>query len=40
LAIDKQGNVGGYSVYSGFNYALKSANKEGMINTPYDRGWD
>jgi isoaspartyl peptidase/L-asparaginase-like protein (Ntn-hydrolase superfamily) len=40
LAIDKQGNVGGYSVYSGFNYALKSSNKEGMINTPYDRGWD
>ena len=40
LAIDKQGNVGGYSVYSGFNYALKTMNKEGMINTQYDREWN
>ncbi len=39
LAIDKQGNVGGYSVYSGFNYALKTMDKEGLIDTPFDRNW-
>lgn len=40
LAIDKNGNVGGYSVYSGFNYAVKSNEKEELVNTEYMRDWD
>lgn len=40
LAIDKNGNVGGYSVYSGFNYAVKSIDKEELVNTEYMRDWD
>lgn len=39
LAIDKQGNVGGYSVFNGFNYAIKSANQEQLIDTAFDRKW-
>lgn len=40
LAIDKKGNVGGYSVYSGFNYALKSNTIEQLVDTEYMRDWD
>lgn len=39
LAIDKQGNVGGYSVFNGFNYAIKSASEEQLIDTSFDRKW-
>lgn len=39
LAIDKHGNVGGYSVFNGFNYAIKSATQEGLIDTSCDRKW-
>jgi hypothetical protein len=40
LAIDKHGNVGSYSVYSGFNYALKTATDEKMVDAPFNRNWD
>ena len=39
LAIDKQGNVGGYSVYNGFNYALRTNTEEKMVDTGFDRKW-
>lgn len=39
LALDKYGNHGGYSVYNGFNYAIKTSNQEEMIDAGYDRKW-
>ena len=39
LALDKFGNHGGYSVYNGFNYAIKTSNQEEMIDAGYDRKW-
>lgn len=39
IAMNKQGEVGGYSVYAGFNYALKDANNDKMIDAKYDLEW-
>ena len=39
LAIDKSGRVGSYSVYNGFNYALKTNGFEGMVDAPFNRKW-
>ena len=39
LAIDKQGNFGGYSVYNGFNFALRTNTEEKMVDTGFDRSW-
>ena len=39
LAIDKQGNVGAFSVYSGFNYALRTVQDEKMVDAGFDRNW-
>ncbi len=39
LAMDKNGNVGSYSVYNGFNYALKDVQNEKMVDAEYDRKW-
>lgn len=39
LAIDKFGNVGSYSVYNGFNYALRTNKDEKMVDAPFDRKW-
>lgn len=39
IAMDTNGNVGGYSVFNGFNYALKTENIEELIDTPFDRKW-
>lgn len=39
LAIDKKGNIGAYSVYSGFNYALKTKDEDKMVDSPFDRNW-
>jgi isoaspartyl peptidase/L-asparaginase-like protein (Ntn-hydrolase superfamily) len=39
LAIDKFGNVGGYSVFNGFNYAFTDAQKHMMVDTSFDRKW-
>lgn len=39
IAINTQGEVGGYSVYNGFNYALKTKDRDELIDTPFDRKW-
>ena len=39
LAIDKKGNYGAYSVYSGFNFALKTNSEDKMVDSEYDRNW-
>jgi len=39
LAVDKKGNIGAYSVYSGFNYALKTKDEDKMVDSPFDRNW-
>jgi isoaspartyl peptidase/L-asparaginase-like protein (Ntn-hydrolase superfamily) len=39
LAIDKKGNYGAYSVYSGFNFALKTKNQDLLVDSEFDRNW-
>jgi len=40
LALDKYGRHGGYSVYAGFNYAMKSTNEDELIDAGYELEWD
>ncbi|MCH2225308.1 MAG: N(4)-(beta-N-acetylglucosaminyl)-L-asparaginase [Crocinitomicaceae bacterium] len=40
IAINKMGEHGGYSVYEGFDYALKTANQDEMVKTMFDRSWN
>jgi len=37
IAINKFGETGGYSVYSGFNYAVQSETQNEMVDAVYDR---
>lgn len=39
LALDKHGNVGAYSVYNGFNYALNTPSSANLVDAAYDRTW-
>lgn len=39
LALNKQGEAGGYSVYYGFNYALRTAEKDELIDAGYKLEW-
>jgi len=39
LALNKQGEHGGYSVYNGFNYALRTQTLNEMVNAKFDRTW-
>ena len=39
LAIDKSGNYGGYSVYNGFNFALKTSDSAELVDVSFDRNW-
>ena len=39
LALNKQGEHGGYSVYNGFNYALRTQTQNEMVNAKFDRTW-
>ncbi len=39
IAMDKEGNVGGFSVYNGFNFALKSSLRDEMVDADFDRKW-
>tara|TARA_R110000737_G_scaffold182215_1_gene205544 strand:- start:6503 stop:7492 length:990 start_codon:yes stop_codon:yes gene_type:complete len=39
LALNKNGEYGGYSVYNGFNFALRTNEFEGMKDTPFNRSW-
>lgn len=40
IALDVYGRVGGYSVFNGFNYALRTQSDERMVDAPYDRTWE
>lgn len=35
IALNKKGEYGGYSVYNGFNFALKTENEEKLTDVPY-----
>ena len=39
LAMNKNGEIGGYSVYAGFNYALKNKNNDKLVDAKYDLEW-
>lgn len=39
LALNREGAHGAYSVYQGFNYALKTAKKEGLVDAKYFKTW-
>jgi isoaspartyl peptidase/L-asparaginase-like protein (Ntn-hydrolase superfamily) len=39
IALDKKGNFGSYSVYNGFNVAVKTANREELLDAPFHRNW-
>jgi N4-(beta-N-acetylglucosaminyl)-L-asparaginase len=39
IAIDKFGRVGAYSVYAGFNYALKTEDHDGMVDAAHVKEW-
>lgn len=39
IAMNKAGEVGGYSVYAGFNYALKDNTNDLMVDAKYDLEW-
>ena len=39
LAMNIQGEYGGYSVYNGFNYALRSKDRNEMVDAKYLRTW-
>lgn len=39
LALNKKGEVGGYSIYNGFNYAYKSTEKNELVDAVSDRKW-
>lgn len=39
IALDKNGNYGAYSVYNGFNFALKTEAEEGLVDAAFNRKW-
>ena len=39
LAMNMQGEYGGYSVYNGFNYALRSKDRNELVDAKYMRTW-
>jgi len=39
IAVNKYGQHGGYSVYNGFEYAMKNQMEEKMIPAPFNRNW-
>ena len=39
LAMNMQGEYGGYSVYNGFNYALRSNDRNEMVDAKFMRTW-
>ena len=40
LAMNVQGEYGGYSVYNGFNYALRTEDRNEMVDAKYIRIWE
>lgn len=39
IALDKFGNHGAYSVYNGFDYALKTSSQTELVKAKFDRNW-
>lgn len=39
LALNKAGEYGAYSVYKGFNFALKNSSKEELVDAPSQKEW-
>lgn len=39
IAIDKKGNYGGYSVYNGFNFAVRTKEGAELLDAPFNRSW-
>jgi N4-(beta-N-acetylglucosaminyl)-L-asparaginase len=39
LALDKFGNAGGYSIYSGFDYAHSTTTQNEMVSAKYFKEW-
>ncbi len=39
LALNKNGEVGGYSVYAGFNYAVQTKTQNELVDAKYNREW-
>lgn len=39
LALNKKGEVGAYAIYNGFNYALRTKDKEALIDSEFTRKW-
>ncbi len=39
LALNKNGEHGGFSVYAGFNYALRTNEQDEMVDAPYKLEW-
>jgi isoaspartyl peptidase/L-asparaginase-like protein (Ntn-hydrolase superfamily) len=39
IALDKDGNYGAYSIYAGFNFALRTMDEEKMVDATFDRNW-
>lgn len=39
LALNKKGQYGGYAIYNGFNFALRTNTKDLLVDTKFDRKW-
>ena len=39
IAMNKLGEVGAFSVYNGFNYALQDRKTAGLVDAGFDRSW-
>jgi len=39
LALNKKGEAGGYAIYNGFNYALRTEEKDELIDTEFVQKW-
>lgn len=39
IALNKQGHYGSYSVYEGFDFALRTGNRDEMVKSRFDRKW-
>jgi len=39
IALNKKGEHGGYSIYGGFNYALRTQDFNGMVDAKYKKEW-
>ena len=40
IGMNKKGEIGSYSLYSGFNYAYQDAQESKLIDSKYDLEWE